>query len=190
MFLNGAVLQRDVPITVWGRGVPGDRVELTLDGARVARGQADADGRWEVTMPPQPTAWSRTLAVSGDSAAVAVPTVVKVGVVVLCSGQSNMQMPVAHWDPCCDVPPAARDQKKRCSCFSADNGTAESAAAGVYTGKISLASLETPFPKPAAWRGDNCKYPWTNASCVSHPTWNDALPGPNGTVHGFSAVCW
>lgn len=157
----------------------------------VATGTADATGRWEVKVPPQPTSWGRNLSVwDGSLTDSPVRTVVRIGLVVLCSGQSNMQMPVAHWNPCCDIAPADRDPEKPCACFSADNGTAESAAAGQYTGKISLASLETPFPKPASWRGENCKYPWTNASCVSHPTWNDALPGPNGTVHGFSALCW
>ena len=191
MFMNGAVLQQDAPTTVWGRGDAGQRIELALDGTPAAHAVVDASGRWELVIPPQPTSWARTLAVSDGSAAdSSVSTVVKFGAVVLCSGQSNMGMPVAHWNPCCDLPPSARDPEKRCTCFAADNGTAESAAAGRYTGKISLASLQTPFPKPAGWRGDNCKYPWTNASCVSHPTWNDALPGPNGTVHGFSAVCW
>jgi hypothetical protein len=190
MFLNGAVLQKDAPVAIYGHGEPGSLVQLSLDGAPVAHGNTDAHGRWEVTVPPQPSSWGRTLAVSDGSAMDPVTTVVKVGAVILCSGQSNMGMPVAHWDPCCDVPPAARDPERRCSCFAANNGTAESAAAGQYTGKISLATLATPFPKPIGWRGDNCRYPWTNSSCVSHPTWNDALPGPNGTVHGFSAVCW
>jgi hypothetical protein len=143
MFLNGAVLQQDVPVAVWGRGEPGRRVELSLDGAPVAHGQADAGGRWELALPPQATSWARTLAVSDGSGAEPISTVVKVGAVVspslsplsrsvsshrtdlprcrrlcvcvcvcvcvclcrslcrrqvLCSGQSNMQMPVGHWN--------------------------------------------------------------------------------------------
>ena len=55
-------------------------------------------------------------------------------------GQSNMQMPVYNGNPCCKLPPSQR--KGFCSCFSADNGTAEVTAAGQYTGKISIASVE------------------------------------------------
>ena len=192
LFLNGAVLQQAAKVAVGGRSdAHGSAVELSLDGEVMAHTTVDGAGRWEASLPPQPTSWARTLAVSDKKAPAAGATVaIKFGAVVLCSGQSNMGMPVRHWDPCCDQPPAARDPEHRCSCFGADNGTAEIAAAGRYTGKISLASMQTPFPKPAAWRGDDCKYPWTNASCISHPTWNDALPGVYGTVHGFSAVCW
>eukprot|EP01043_Picozoa_sp_COSAG02_P070706 COSAG02_NODE_12630_length_1517_cov_1.833568_2_plen_176_part_00 len=138
MFLNGAVLQQDTLVAIYGHSEPGSPIQLSLDGTPVAHGNADPHGRWEVKLPPQPSSWARTLAVSDGSAMDPVSTVVKVGAVVLCSGQSNMGMPVAHWNSCCDVPPAARDPEHRCTCFAANNGTAESAAAGKYTGKKSL----------------------------------------------------
>ena len=55
---------------------------------------------------------------------------------------------------------------------------------------LAVASVQTPFPEPASWNGSNCKYPWTNSSCVSEPEWNAVTPGTDGTVHGFSALCW
>ena len=190
MFGRGAVLQQGVPVAVWGSSsASGRAVELALDGKPVAKASVQADGSWSAQLPPQPTSWGRTLSASDASGGTA-HAEVRFGAVVLCSGQSNMQMPVHHWDPCCDQPPAARDPEHRCSCFAASNGSAEVAAAGRYTDKISLTSLQTPFPKPPGWRGDNCPYPWVNASCMSYPMWNEALPGANGTVHGFSALCW
>jgi hypothetical protein len=91
-----------------------------------------------------------------------------------------MQMPVANWSV---------------GGFSADNGTAESAAAAEYTNKIKLVTVQTPFPRPLLrpWNGSNCgspNMPKADPTCVDTPEWNDVLPGPNGTVHGFSALCW
>lgn len=87
-------------------------------------------------------------------------------------------MPVSNWKP---------------GGFSAANGTAEASAAGRYTGKISLMTLETPFPKPQLppWNGTTCPpSKSTPPDCVPRPQWNHVSPGPNGTLHGFSAVCW
>ena len=189
IFHGGAVLQRRSAVTVRG-GCSGDQetsLRLALDGKPLANATVKIDserGRWSALLPPQEAGWHRQLSASDGTETASV--IVSWGEVLLCSGQSNMQMPVAHWAPCCDN----ASYVGQCSCFSADNGTAAAAAAGRYTGKISLATVETPFPKPASFNGSNCRYPWTNASCVSQPTWNAALPGPTGTVHGFSALCW
>jgi hypothetical protein len=116
--------------------------------------------------------------VSADAVAVSF------GETIVCSGQSNMGMPVANTDACCLQPPATRPNT--CHCFAADNGTAEIAAAGRYTGKIQLASCQGRMPN-----GTYCPYPWTNRSCVSSPEWNLATPGTRGTVaKSFSALCW
>jgi hypothetical protein len=186
---GSAVLQRRTAVTVRGN-CPPDTAErgglrLSVDGAPVnATAQVVKGGRWQALLPPQKEAWRVLLSVSSGDQTASVR--LSFGEVLLCSGQSNMQMPVAHWAPCCDN----KSYVGRCSCFSADNGTAAAAAAGRYTEKISLATVETPFPKPAGFNGSNCPYPWTNASCISQPMWNRATPGPTGTVHGFSALCW
>jgi hypothetical protein len=87
-------------------------------------------------------------------------------------------MPVNHWKD---------------GGFSAANGTAEADAAGRYHKKIKLMTLQTPFPRPTpnVWNGTECPgWPYKKPDCVPAPMWNDVFPGPNGTVHGFSAVCW
>ena len=75
--------------------------------------------------------------------------------------------------------------------FGSSNGSAEAAASGRYSGKISMLSIETPFPKPMTppWNGTTCPG-WPRQSdpeCVPLPVWNTVS---NATVHGFSAVCW
>ena len=120
----------------------------------------------------------RATTASGSSS---VEASVRFGHVLLCSGQSNMQMPVNHFKE---------------GGFAAANGTAEAAAAGRYAGKISLLSLQTPFPRPTAppWNGTGCGRPndpgYHPSPACFQPQWNRVSPGPNGTLHGFSAVCW
>lgn len=95
-----------------------------------------------------------------------------------------MQMPVAPTSPCCKLPPSQR--KGFCSCFAADNGTAEVASASQYAGKISMATVEA----GRSWNGTYCPYPWTNRSCISQPEWNTVVGGADGNVGHFSALCW
>jgi len=64
-------------------------------------------------------------------------------------------------------------------------------AAGALTGRLSLMTLETPYPVPQAWNGTTCPG-WPPApvpGCAPAPQWNAVMPGANGTARGFSALC-
>ena len=43
---DGAVLQREQPLTLWGRADPGESIRLVLDDRELAEFKADATGRW------------------------------------------------------------------------------------------------------------------------------------------------
>ncbi len=92
-FSDHMVLQRDMPVPVWGWSAPGDTVTVTFAGqSRTAT--ADKTGRWQVTLDPlKASAASRTLAVQSaiGNRKLAIADVL-VGEVWICSGQSNMQM--------------------------------------------------------------------------------------------------
>ncbi|HBT75930.1 MAG TPA: sialate O-acetylesterase [Planctomycetaceae bacterium] len=91
IFADNMVLQRDIPIPVWGGAGKGEKITVAFDG-NVASTTADANGRWMVRLPAM-TAGNdnRELTVNGtDSPAVTIRNVV-VGDVWLCSGQSNME---------------------------------------------------------------------------------------------------
>jgi sialate O-acetylesterase len=92
LFQDHAVLQRDRPIAVWGNAAPGVAVEVSLAGRRV-RARADADGEWEARLPPLAAGGPYTLVASAGAATQQVGDVL-VGDVWLCSGQSNMDLPV------------------------------------------------------------------------------------------------
>jgi len=46
---DNLVLQRDGPVPVWGRAAPGEEVTVRFAGQE-KRAQADAGGRWQVTL--------------------------------------------------------------------------------------------------------------------------------------------
>src|SRR6185312_1866952 len=49
---NRMVLQRDIPLPIWGWAEPGEVVRVTFSGTTVS-GMADAAGKWRITLPPQ-----------------------------------------------------------------------------------------------------------------------------------------
>jgi sialate O-acetylesterase len=93
MFEDHAVLQRDAPIRVWGEARAGDRVRVTLDGSS-ASGRADRKGDWEVLLPAHTAGGPYVLTASAASGARRSAKDVLIGDVWLCSGQSNMELPV------------------------------------------------------------------------------------------------
>lgn len=94
LFADHAVLQRDRPISIWGRADPGAEVAVSL-ADRTARTTADAEGRWEATLPALPAGgpYDLTLESGGRTT---VRRDILVGDVFLCSGQSNMALPVSR----------------------------------------------------------------------------------------------
>jgi sialate O-acetylesterase len=101
LFCDHAVLQRQVPVPVWGWAGPGTKVTVSFAGQTKA-GVAQADGKWLVRLSPMRVSVeprSMTITSSADGKTVTIRDVL-VGDVWLCSGQSNMEMGVRA----CDVP--------------------------------------------------------------------------------------
>jgi sialate O-acetylesterase len=93
LFQDHAVLQRDHPIAIWGLAAANELVTVSL-GSATARGQADASGRWKVTLPSLAAGGPWVLSAQGSSGAQQRANDILLGDVFLCSGQSNMELPV------------------------------------------------------------------------------------------------
>lgn len=94
LFSDGAVLQAEKPLPVWGWAKPGTEVTVHLpDQTRTAT--TGADGRWKVCFDPiKPGGPYEMEIVSGKERRVSRDLLF--GEVWLCAGQSNMQWPVWH----------------------------------------------------------------------------------------------
>ena len=94
LFTDHAVLQQQTSAPVWGWGDPGKTVELSWDGSRY-KTKVLPDGSWRVNITTgKADGVSRTLVVKSGTQTLTVQDIV-LGEVWLCSGQSNMEMPLS-----------------------------------------------------------------------------------------------
>lgn len=92
IFQNHAVLQRDRPIRLFGNADAGTPLTISL-ADRVLQVEADAQGAWRAELPALPAGGPHVLEVRSGSRLQRVEDVL-IGEVWLCSGQSNMVLPV------------------------------------------------------------------------------------------------
>ena len=95
VFASGMVLQREMPVAVWGSANPAEKVRVTIAVAS-AEAVAGTNGAWRVNLPAMPAGGPHTMIVAGENT-VELKDVL-VGEVWLCSGQSNMSHPIKIYD--------------------------------------------------------------------------------------------
>src|ERR1035438_1934106 len=95
IFADHMVVQRDMPMHVWGHASPGEAVTVTFRGES-KRTAADALGRWSLYLSPGSAGGPFEMQVQGANR-IALEDVLA-GDVWIASGQSNMEFPVAGWD--------------------------------------------------------------------------------------------
>lgn len=88
IFSDRMVLQREVPIPIWGWAEPKETVTVTIDGKQY-RTQASQTGEWSIKLPKYKAGGPYELKVNQ-----LVMQDVYIGDVYLCSGQSNMELTV------------------------------------------------------------------------------------------------
>lgn len=88
---DNMVLQRDLPLPIWGTADPGESVTVTI-GEESRSTTAGADGRWLVRLSPLKRSGPVAVSVVGNNS-IDLENVL-LGEVWVCSGQSNMEMPV------------------------------------------------------------------------------------------------
>ncbi len=87
---DGMVLQRGQPVTVWGTADAGERVVVKFL-KKSYTATADEEGKWEVILPAMKAGGPYILTVND----IEVKNIL-IGDVWLCSGQSNMELPVSR----------------------------------------------------------------------------------------------
>ena len=94
VFGDHMVLPMERRVPVWGKADPGSELSLEM-GSFVSHAKADADGGWRIDLPPMAaSSVGRVLTLRADGAVVSIRDVL-IGRVWLCSGQSNMDFPLA-----------------------------------------------------------------------------------------------
>ena len=110
VYSDHAVLQRGVPLVVWGWANPGEKVTVELP-RRSKSVAADKDGKWQVTLEALKNGGPFDMVVKGKNTITVKDLLV--GDVWLCAGQSNMEWPLSNADNAGDVIPAATNSNIR-----------------------------------------------------------------------------
>ena len=88
------VLQRDRPVAVWGWSDPGEKITVQFHD-QTRHTKADKTGHWLLHLDPEAAGGPFQFIVKGKNQLSF--SQVLVGEVWICSGQSNMEMPIAGW---------------------------------------------------------------------------------------------
>ena len=94
---DGMIVQRGMPVVIWGKADPGEIVMVKAKrdrksksyNAAEAYATADSEGRWRIELPAMSEGSPYTLTINDEVIYDVTP-----GDVFLCSGQSNMELPV------------------------------------------------------------------------------------------------
>ncbi|AUP79837.1 sialate O-acetylesterase [Flavivirga eckloniae] len=94
---NNAVLQRNTDANIWGEGKPGNTVTIKLGSGNNITTTIASNGKWSVKIPTGNAGGPYDLTI-GDATKTYTFSGILLGEVWLCSGQSNMDMPMKGWD--------------------------------------------------------------------------------------------
>ncbi|MBP8115656.1 MAG: hypothetical protein KAY50_09885, partial [Chitinophagaceae bacterium] len=99
VFSDNMLLQRNKPIKVWGKGIPGRSVNVLFSKEKKTT-EITNDSVWIVTFPKQKaTTHSQILSVTSEAEQIEFKNIL-IGDVWICTGQSNMEWPMVkeqHW---------------------------------------------------------------------------------------------
>lgn len=94
LFSDNMVLQRNKPINIWGWASPKEKISIQFNHQTKAA-KTDNSGKWLIKLDAETAGGPYQLIVSGKNK-ITINNVL-VGEVWICSGQSNMEMPIAGW---------------------------------------------------------------------------------------------
>jgi sialate O-acetylesterase len=96
IFTNNMVLQQQSEVPFWGEATPAKTVKITPSwNNKTVETAADATGKWKANIPTPVYGGPFSIEIS-DGKKLTLENVM-IGEVWLCSGQSNMEMPLAGW---------------------------------------------------------------------------------------------
>lgn len=195
LFTEGAVLQQRAKIPVWGTATDGEKVTVEFRGQRVAA--TAKGGEWKVELKPQRPGGPFKMVFRGDN--VVTLTNVFVGEVWICSGQSNMEWPLAQVEGgqgaianandtqlrLFRVPHHATDKPRRDmqSAWKATNpeNVAGFSAVGYFFGRDLRRALKVPVGLIQTTWGGTTAEAWTRRDAL------EADPSLRGMVESYDA---
>ncbi len=95
---DNMVLQQKTTVKIWGKAAPGSKINVTTGWNAGGQAVSGKDGKWNVPVRTPEAGGPYTVTVSAADTSIIISNVL-IGEVWFCSGQSNMEMPLAGWPP-------------------------------------------------------------------------------------------
>lgn len=95
---DNMVLQQNTDARLWGLAAPGTRIKINTSWDAKGQTSTDEGGHWSVEIPVPEAGGPYSMTVSASDTTIEINNIL-VGEVWFCSGQSNMEMPLAGWPP-------------------------------------------------------------------------------------------
>ena len=108
MIGDNMLLQQKTDIKIWGKASPGNKIDVSASWQASGQKVSGEDGKWSVSLPTPEAGGPYTITIAAKDTSVTVNNVL-IGEVWVCSGQSNMEMPLAGWPPNDTVMYSARE---------------------------------------------------------------------------------
>ena len=105
IFSDNMVLQQESKVKIWGTGTPQTTISVTGSwNNETVQAKVGANGKWIVELQTIKASYTPYYIDVKDDAGISIRiSNVLLGEVWLCSGQSNMEMPVRGWLPDCPI---------------------------------------------------------------------------------------
>ncbi|MFZ0280009.1 MAG: sialate O-acetylesterase [Bacteroidales bacterium] len=95
---DNMMLQQKTDAKIWGKATPGSKIAVSADWNAEGEAKTGDDGKWSVTIPTPEAGGPYTISISARDTSLTLNNIL-IGEVWFCSGQSNMEMPLAGWPP-------------------------------------------------------------------------------------------
>ena len=98
VFSDNMVVQRDTEVPLWGKGIPGEKIEIEASWGEKGSTVVEASGKWNINLKTPKAGGPFSISVAMGNEKITYKNVMS-GEVWVCSGQSNMEMPLSGWPP-------------------------------------------------------------------------------------------
>jgi len=95
---DNMLLQQKTDIRIWGQASPGCKIDVSASWDATGKAVTGEDGKWSVSLGTPEAGGPYTITISSKDTSLIINNVL-IGEVWVCSGQSNMEMPLAGWPP-------------------------------------------------------------------------------------------
>ncbi|MBN1952312.1 MAG: 9-O-acetylesterase [Bacteroidales bacterium] len=108
IFGSGMVLQRNSDVAIWGTATPGATVEIKTGWGEEIEATSDTNGKWMAKLKTADAGGPYVIKLTCGEEMLSLENIL-LGEVWLCSGQSNMEMPLEGWPPADTIMNSAKE---------------------------------------------------------------------------------